>query len=52
MAFVVVLLSGLDHIYLKESNMLLSIGAILTYFQLLVVFQKALCWVLYFSLFT
>ena len=52
MAFVVVFLSGLGDIYLKESNMFLLMGAIQTYFPSLVAFHKALCWVPYFSLFT
>ena len=48
--FVDVPFSGLDHIYLIESNnMLLLMEVILTYFQLLVVYHKVLYWVHYFS---
>ena len=49
MVYVDVPFSGLDDIYLIESNMFLLMEAILTYFQLLVVYHKVLYWVHYFS---
>ena len=49
MVYVDVPFSGLDHIYLIESNMFLLMEVILTYFQLLVVYHKVMYWVHYFS---
>ncbi len=49
MVFVDVPLSGLDHICLIDNNMFLLMEVILTCFQSLVVYLKALYWVLYSS---
>ena len=44
MVFVDELLNGLDHIYLIDINIFLLMEAILSYFQLLVVYHKVLYW--------